>query len=1723
LAIGSNASGLFDKSIKYSSSSFETAEIKAGQSFIYSENGLNYMACPVKSIEKIVYEKPVYDLTVDRDESYIADGVAVHNCSVEYSVCNICSNKAERTEDYCIHIKNRKGRSFTGTAKDVKTGEVKKFKNHPVYEYNYGIKFIELSAVVDPACPSCHIDYIVKDNDEYIKKVANLQNSLYMIRTAALQKQASQEDLDQLNGCLETLEGIAVGLIQNRQQVEVEFASDLVAILSDLQGFVDELTGAGYGQVPGSQNAPEDIGGPEMGGEMAPEGMEGMEGMEGAEAPAMQGDMGMGEMPPAPAAQPVGATESIQPTEVGSVSGGQGASPAMPSAPTMPILSFNTNKLQKVASFMPELSKIKDQFSNEEDDDMAKRRTLAAKKTQKDDVIEKLSNSWKEKQEFIEYINKLPSTENNGVKLSVKRTDENFVIIAEVGEANKAWTYEDLSEEDKKVIKEDPKGASLHFIEAFTNMNNIKGDNKMTNKREAGADSVNKDPEVITEVQLQEQRDLYHAREEDDREVITEKLLDEDTGSHKRSGEQEVLTEVQLDDKRTGVEAEVITEAQLDSKGDEKEVVTQKQLDDYRAGEQEVLTEAQLNDVDTPWSRAASRDASQFKSASEHLGLVVEALADTTLQTGCTPAEVCKVASSLVASTKARFDFGNAILSDSEVAEDVDYASRVAFWSTKNVKVAGVGSDVVSSALIGKLQAVASDVTVDPETVITAIDVTTEDQAGVDRITERVEEKISEASQVAEETVSARDEMREALKSQSSKDLEAREEERQEILASLEEEVVEASSEEALEETKEWSEEMGNADTIIEATFDEVGLEVEAERDESFRTAIASFTKGAMASRQQKVAAITNVTISGDTISIAVQTDAGEQSVEIPVGEEVAPAEEALPAEGDLSGEALEAGMPSYASENGKMQKEAQQFMGGGVGGDAGAPAGGNADPSASLDAPIPETEGIQAFTEDEAVETDIPTAGEQQLPYAICPECGSNDVDIDRDNEGGIKGSCQSCGAEYEALIKKEVEFKIIKPTKSVGEEGAALAEAPEVPAVPVAASTRIGKDSIVRIAQNTEKHGEVCPACGMGGHEAVKAENGAKEFTCTACDTHVSKEIVVSSTDPEDAHLVVSWDYKMEPKGCDECEEAKKAFASKLKIEQLMKSASDADFPMANCKELVAKKYGGNAVATYGPCKGEVLADCVCKDLSKFALRNVRHMEKLADVYTQEDPMDECLADQQKHGKTVKEASEICNCLKDKYDESGNVFEQAFGEDVESGTEKMLTASDLQVMADFIVEEVIEEPAEDVDMADAFPKEEETVSVELPVEVAEEVAMAVEEAIVPVEEVEEIEEVAEEVEETAVEPDMDSASELEVAAESVGGELSEEDGKELAMAMQSHKLRRVGEEVVKIAGKPEVVKDIEGDVEAGVPRKDETLGHEGADNINVPMADPSIPRGDATMGHEGAENVNPEAGLPDVAVDSSYMGDEKSAQEGMPAINNELKGTVIAEEADKVTKEAGLEVVETVEGEVEAGVPRGDATLGHEGKDNVDVDAGKPDIPTGDATMGNEGKDNIDVDAGLPDVPVKGDATMGHEDETLKGTPEVSNKYLKQVEQNSKKELQLERLATARKIEAIKVASKLVATDRIVEAAYDNAVEALSQFKIDQIASVADNMFPAKQQKIASVEETGHSIPAIVQESKDTIKTASTEETLQDKLSKHLTIGNREFDDKLKEWGEK
>jgi hypothetical protein len=471
---------------------------------------------------------------------------------------------------------------------------------------------------------------------------------------------------------------------------------------------------------------------------------------------------------------------------------------------------------------------------------------------------------------------------------------------------------------------------------------------------------------------------------------------------------------------------------------------------------------------------------------------------------------------------------------------------------------------------------------------------------------------------------------------------------------------------------------------------------------------------------------------------------------------------------------------------------------------------------------------------------------------------------------------------------------------------------------------------------------------------------------------------------------------------------------------------------------------------------------------------------------------------------GFNKKEAELACNCLKKTYAAKGqdNIFVMAFAEDIESGIETDLNMIDLGTINDILTMEEVEETTEHMDRSfeDALKDIEDTkVANDSATEIkvsASEVEVVVESEDTKTTKVPVEEETEAEVKETE-EAEVDDTTE----AQSKTAETAKEE-KEMALAMQTHKLMRVGEEVVKVAGVPTQVESIEGNVEAGVPRADATIRGEEACSPKKPQ----VPRADATMGDEQPCNCE----KPNVPVDSSYMGQEQKMQSGMPAINNEIKGTVIAEDTKTVKEAKQMKEIDTVEGDVEAGVPRATATMGEEEKFSADT----PQVPRATATMGDE---EALTEKG-PDVPIN-NAYMGEEKSVQSGMPGINDEMLKQVQM--KKDVQLERIASARKMEAIKVAAKLVATNRISEEAYNDVVDALSSFEIDNILVVAERMYPAKTQtKTASTQHPTvtagtHTIPAIVMETKG----PEAQESLQDQISKHFTIGSREFDRKLSE----
>ncbi|MFA5599994.1 MAG: LAGLIDADG family homing endonuclease [Phenylobacterium sp.] len=241
--------------------------------FIFNIGKQKYIACRIKGIDLIDdFKEEVYDLTVENDESYIANGLAVHNCSVEFSICSICHNKAHVAEDFCDHIKNGKNRKISGKVKCAyhdspskpeddcpicgkKKEEKKEFehKDAKVYEYNYGVKFIEDSFVVNPACSTCLVEDVFNIS-ELTKKVAYLKERMKKVsakdESGKLEKVAGQAEVALLTDAMTYVEKVSKSMMSQKEHISMAYVAELVDVMASLQETLDELIEMGYVKLP---------------------------------------------------------------------------------------------------------------------------------------------------------------------------------------------------------------------------------------------------------------------------------------------------------------------------------------------------------------------------------------------------------------------------------------------------------------------------------------------------------------------------------------------------------------------------------------------------------------------------------------------------------------------------------------------------------------------------------------------------------------------------------------------------------------------------------------------------------------------------------------------------------------------------------------------------------------------------------------------------------------------------------------------------------------------------------------------------------------------------------------------------------------------------------------------------------------------------------------------------------------------------------------------------------------------------------------------------------------------------------------------------------------------------------------------------------------------------------------------------------------------------------
>ena len=198
-----------------------------------------YIVRKIKSIEEIPFNGLVYNFETE-SHTYTVSNIGVHNCSVSYGICSICGNKATSEKNYCECLKKYKG------------------KTHPngkrAFEYNYDIKFIELSCVGDGAFESCEILEIY-DQDEILDKAKDTIKTAQSLHASVNLAASLNEDLStrkEVESALRQLNSLNSDIVRIAQTAGTLVGGQLLGGLGAQNATVVKIL-QGLGIDPGSQ------------------------------------------------------------------------------------------------------------------------------------------------------------------------------------------------------------------------------------------------------------------------------------------------------------------------------------------------------------------------------------------------------------------------------------------------------------------------------------------------------------------------------------------------------------------------------------------------------------------------------------------------------------------------------------------------------------------------------------------------------------------------------------------------------------------------------------------------------------------------------------------------------------------------------------------------------------------------------------------------------------------------------------------------------------------------------------------------------------------------------------------------------------------------------------------------------------------------------------------------------------------------------------------------------------------------------------------------------------------------------------------------------------------------------------------------------------------------------------------------------------------------------
>jgi hypothetical protein len=1549
-------------------------------------------------VDKLAYPKLARGI-----EQNIIKGTSM-GTSVEYSCCSVCHNFAKTADSYCTHVKERKNRKYSGDIKckyfDNKDAEGDKcpvcsstkddlktltHKEQQIFEHNYGLKFIENSFVVNPACHECGVTCILNTpevEEKVAKTIASINNVLKYANDTEHQdnitKMGGVKELQSLKNSMTELEGVIKSMLEQKENVSMEYVSEIVKAMADIQGTYDELNEMGYGKLPSPQGIQTaDAGVPDI--NAFPDVAEGV--------------------PTSPQLQP-----QLAPTGDGGYSssdmGGLGTV-------TKPKLSHNM--IKKIKDFTSENKKITNKLYSFRDNlsklNKYRRNNMA-------DIVTQITSS-------------------DGKQLIISKEDDSiFVTEAKSDDILKVSNINQFSEEVQELIKSNPEAAARKILET-TPLKETGADMSTTTK--VAADLGNQ--EIITEKQLEKKQEPLHPRTDEVYEAITESkeqigrtgdlenVTTSDTPQHRR-GTYETITQDQLDKVNSGYITrwddmlDVITEKQWDDMSrlvsanipsDYTEVITDKQLRQLLSnhtycGPVEVITEKQFSD------RVNFQELNRWASKDYAKNLV-------------------KTATSVIADAVAKFDksieeigkVASHIKNNPNVKQKVIALTLINNLPWKKEDRVKIAEDFSFNKLASKTNDV---------TAIDAFIVAVADHAQFPQKAEDVFDAISQAmtskkamSQIQDKIKVAKEDNKVKITKQADaidsaiKELDRPEDGKYRLMATMADIKADPKDKVAFHAAlnkfaQEMIDDEGVAAAIIKVQVGEDGssliIDIEDGGAESIApNDIGDFVEGPVEDVIDEV--VPEIDDNGDEKEDMHSMEGG----------------------GEMQSMESE---PSLAGARAEIKKQAQ-MMGGELGGQGGVGQG----PGAGATLPQPPADpasqpALETFNDegdfggDEEFDEDC----EVVPPGTVCVACTSKDVDV---VDG--KAKCNCCGAEMNIKVAIEVtKWPGVTPdAKKGGEdeegdigegEGFELPEGEDMgmgaggagggmeTAPAMASVVKMNPSCLHKLAEiqekaktageNKEKINKLSKETGIASYNLRKMatkvikpgsispetgntntlELGDGEYMCLATGTKY-KVAFVTSKKGESLYGQWEWTPKLVSNDCPTCSRAKqglfKALASanvkkedfmkmnvksmvstikKLKeagkLTSIIKTASKEGsiiedyktaygnygekFPMENCVEKIARRFGSNALALSGPCEGKNLADCLCSSLKKAGVYSDKVAYKVASAWSDCDGDEECITHQVREGYDLREASAVCEALK-----------------VAVASPVDLFASELKVAQEF--EEITQEGPEEVIDEDPFDDE----------------AIPGEENM--------IEDEVEGGEVTITLP-SDVAEELKTELETATG----------------------GD----IEGELNEVPTDEGLIEDTVPVDD------GSPEEVVGPDDLSPMEGGGEMNSMedgGCESVTPEEGVvfdedeegnnkgnpSQVTVNDNtsgskkmYMSSDKEGYSYKEASYMSSKvgktgqmGLDLESVAKALNKEAGEKQVEhkNVQDVSEIGTysaGEGGSQMGHENE--TIPSAGKPSVPRDKSLMGQEAEDLNPQDGPQPVIP-SDKATMGHEDE--------------------------------------------------------------------------------------------------------------------------------------------